>query len=43
LINKFVAGLETAFGVKKTNVSLAELWKKDCPDGVEHSDIASRC
>ncbi|PVH72140.1 amidase [Cadophora sp. DSE1049] len=40
LIDKFVAGLESALRVKRTDISLAELWKKDIPDGSEHSDIA---
>ncbi|KAJ5471030.1 amidase [Penicillium desertorum] len=40
LIDTFVGGLETEFGVKRQEVSLAELWKHDCPDGPDHEDIA---
>lgn len=40
LITKFVEGLESALGVKRTEISLADLWKKDLPDGPEHSDIS---
>ncbi|KAJ6178047.1 amidase [Penicillium mononematosum] len=40
LIDTFVNGLETAFGVTRQEVSLAELWKHDCPDGPDHDDIA---
>lgn len=40
LIDKFASGLESALHVKRTKISLAELWKEDCPDGKEHQDIA---
>lgn len=40
LIDKFVTGLESALQISRTNVSLADLWKRDCPDGAEHEDIA---
>ncbi|KAL8682696.1 MAG: hypothetical protein Q9186_001292 [Xanthomendoza sp. 1 TL-2023] len=40
LIDKFVEGLESALHVTRTEISLAECWKKDCPDGPEHTDIA---
>jgi hypothetical protein len=40
LIDKFVSGLESALHVTRTEISLAELWKEDCPDGAEHTDIA---
>lgn len=40
VIDKFVTGLESALGVKRTPISLAELWKRDVPDGPENSDIA---
>lgn len=39
LIDKFVAGLESALGVTRTHISLAQLWKQDCPDGPRHADI----
>lgn len=40
LIDKFVEGLESALHVTRTEISLAECWKRDCPDGPEHTDIA---
>lgn len=40
LIDKFATGLESALQISRTNMSLAELWKRDCPDGAEHGDIA---
>ena len=40
LLEKFVSGLESALGTQRINISLARLWKKDCPDGKEHEDIA---
>ncbi len=40
LIDKFVTGLENALHVKRTKISLAEMWKHDSPDGLEHADIA---
>lgn len=39
LIEKFVKGLESSLGVSRTEISLAEPWKQDLPDGSEHSDI----
>jgi hypothetical protein len=40
LIDKFVKGLESALQVKREEISLAELWKRNCPDGPDHADIA---
>ncbi|OQE19215.1 hypothetical protein PENFLA_c019G02415 [Penicillium flavigenum] len=40
LIDTFVDGLETAYGVKRQEVSLAELRKHDCPNGPDHDHIA---
>ncbi|KAF2240746.1 amidase [Trematosphaeria pertusa] len=40
LIDKLVSGMESALQVKRTHISLAELWKRDCPDGTEHRNIA---
>ncbi|RHZ68074.1 hypothetical protein CDV55_107783 [Aspergillus turcosus] len=40
VIDNFVSGLESALGVKRTNISLADIWRGDCPDGKEHDDIA---
>jgi hypothetical protein len=40
VIDKFVSGLESALQVTRTEISLAELWKRDCPDGPQHTDIA---
>ena len=40
LIDTFVECLESALQVKRTEISLAELWKGDSPDGPEHTDIA---
>ncbi|KAJ9493640.1 hypothetical protein H2202_010884 [Exophiala xenobiotica] len=40
LSDKFVKGLESALQVKREEISLAELWKRDCPDGPDHADIA---
>jgi hypothetical protein len=39
VIDKFVRGLETALEVSRDHISLAEEWKKDCPDGPQHPDI----
>ncbi len=41
VIENFISGLECALQVSRTTVSLAQLWKKDCPDGTEHDDIAA--
>jgi hypothetical protein len=41
LIKSFVAGVESAFSVKKTKISLAALWKEQLPDGPEHGDIGT--
>lgn len=40
LIDEFVSALESALGVQKTPISIADLWRQDCPDGEEHADIA---
>ena len=40
LIDTFVEGLESALQVTRTEISLAELWKRNSPDGPEHTDIA---
>lgn len=40
VIDNFVKGLETALQVSRVNISLAEEWKKDCPDGPNHLNIA---
>jgi hypothetical protein len=40
LIERFVKGLETSLGISRMNISLAELWKQDLPDGPEHCDIS---
>ncbi|KAM7188406.1 amidase [Rhypophila sp. PSN 637] len=40
LIDKLVSGLEQAVSVERTEISLAEQWKRDTPDGPEHADIA---
>jgi hypothetical protein len=40
LIDEFVKGLELAFHVQRTKISLAEMWKHDRPDGPENNDFA---
>ena len=40
LIDIFVKGLESALDTTRTEISLAEMWKKSLPDGPEHNDIA---
>ncbi|EEQ86219.2 amidase [Blastomyces dermatitidis ER-3] len=40
LIDRFIQGLESALGVKREEISLAEEWKRDCPDGKDNDDIA---
>ena len=40
VIDRFVEGLEATFNVKRTEISLAEQWKTDLPDGPKHDDIA---
>ena len=40
IIDKFIEGLESAFNVKRIEMSLAEQWKKDLPGGAEHTSIA---
>ncbi|KAJ4291680.1 hypothetical protein N0V90_009575 [Kalmusia sp. IMI 367209] len=35
----FIKGLEIAYNVKRTQISLAKLWKNDLPDGAENSDF----
>ncbi|KAI1150033.1 amidase [Nemania diffusa] len=39
IINAFIAGLESAPEVKRIDISLAQCWKKDMPDGPTHTDI----
>ncbi|OHE97502.1 glutamyl-tRNA(Gln) amidotransferase [Colletotrichum orchidophilum] len=39
LIENFVAGLESALGIKRVSLSIAELWRRDVPDGEEHDDV----
>lgn len=39
-IERFISGLESALHISRKNISLAELWKRDCPDGEIHGDIA---
>ncbi|OQD66177.1 hypothetical protein PENPOL_c005G02364 [Penicillium polonicum] len=41
VIDKFVSGLESALGINRTGISLADLWEKHCPDGEQHKDIAT--
>ncbi|CRL26358.1 unnamed protein product [Penicillium camemberti] len=41
VIDKFVSGLESALGINRTDISLADLWEKHCPDGEQHKDIAT--
>jgi hypothetical protein len=40
VIENFVNGLESTLQVSRINISLADEWKKDCPDGPQHPDIA---
>ncbi|TAQ88994.1 hypothetical protein B7494_g2658 [Chlorociboria aeruginascens] len=40
VIDNFVKELETALQVSRVNISLAKEWKKDCPDGPNHLNIA---
>ncbi|KAF2438444.1 amidase [Karstenula rhodostoma CBS 690.94] len=39
LLEKLVCGLESAVDTRRTEISLARLWKTDCPDGKEHENI----
>ncbi|KAI0189043.1 amidase [Astrocystis sublimbata] len=39
IFDAFVTGLETALQVKRTEISLAQCWKDDLPDGSGHPDI----
>ena len=39
LIEKLVVGLESALHTKRIKISLASLWKEDCPDGKEHDNV----
>ncbi|KAF4764335.1 hypothetical protein HAV15_000346 [Penicillium sp. str.  len=41
VVDKFFSGLESALGINRTEISLAELWEKHCPDGEQHRDIAT--
>ncbi|KAI1058905.1 hypothetical protein LB507_004038 [Fusarium sp. FIESC RH6] len=40
VIHEFVIGLEKAFGVERTKISLADEWAKDLPDGEDNADLA---
>ena len=40
LMDNFVEGLESAMRAHREEISLAALWKGDCPDGPENQDIA---
>ncbi|KAI1819342.1 amidase [Xylaria intraflava] len=40
VIEEFVTALETSLDVKRSSVSIAELWKEHLPDGPEHDDIS---
>ncbi|KAM0430141.1 hypothetical protein ACHAPT_006149 [Fusarium lateritium] len=40
VIDQFVSGLESALGVKRTEISITQRWEEDAPDGKEHDDIA---
>ncbi|KAF4985542.1 hypothetical protein F66182_16918, partial [Fusarium sp. NRRL 66182] len=39
VIDNFVKGLESALQVSRIKISLAEEWRKDCPDGYQNPDI----
>ncbi|OAA70229.1 amidase [Cordyceps fumosorosea ARSEF 2679] len=39
-IERFVSGLESTLQISRRNISLADMWKQDCPDGNKHDDIA---
>ncbi|KAJ5697591.1 amidase, partial [Penicillium malachiteum] len=39
VIAKFVSGLESALCSNRVSISLAELWRKDCPHGEQQKDI----
>lgn len=39
IIDTFIAGLESALQVKRTEISLAQCWEEDMPDGPTHSNI----
>jgi len=40
LLVSFVEGLERALGVERTEISLADKWTADIPDGPENDDLA---
>jgi hypothetical protein len=40
VIHKFIIGLEKAFEVERTKISLADEWAKDLPDGEDNADLA---
>lgn len=39
LINQYIKSLESALNVTRTDISLAELWRKECPDRPKHADL----
>jgi hypothetical protein len=39
LLISFIEGLERTLNIKRTEISLAEKWKADLPDGPEHKDL----
>ncbi|KAE8443397.1 hypothetical protein EG329_001877 [Mollisiaceae sp. DMI_Dod_QoI] len=39
LIDKYVKSLEAALQVSRTHISLADLWKEQCPDGPENATL----
>ncbi|KAK1961465.1 amidase [Colletotrichum sublineola] len=41
LIENFVTGLESALGIKRVPLSIAELWRREVPDGEEYDDVAA--
>ncbi|KAJ4135095.1 hypothetical protein NW768_004710 [Fusarium equiseti] len=40
VIHNFINGLEKAFEVERTKISLADQWAKDLPDGEDNADLA---
>ena len=40
LLNKFVEGLERTLNTKRTEISLANTWSSDRPDGPGNQDLA---
>lgn len=39
LIDNFVEGLERALDIKRTEISLADTWSTDRPDGADNQDL----